>query len=285
MEKLQTLLNLLTSERRVHISVLDVSGILNLPICELEFGSVIHSKNFCNIAKSTDEGFRACLECKGKANKKASDTREAFSGHCVFGLYEAAVPVIIDGNTAAVVYVGNAILDEKRTRNKLIHTASATGADCAALLRELEFCERIEDKGELFALGNIVADYIKLITRGEAKSAGEVHWLVKAMKRHAEEENPTPSLKSLALIYNRNEKYMGRLFLKEVGMSFRSYAIKRRINRAAEIISSRDGRIIDAALDCGFDNISYFNRAFQREFGVSPSEYRLMHGKKAPSGN
>jgi AraC family transcriptional regulator len=32
--------------------------------------------------------------------------------------------------------------------------------------------------------------------------------------------------------------------------------------------------VLDIALDCGFGDVSNFNRTFRAEFGVSPREYR-----------
>jgi AraC-like DNA-binding protein len=37
---------------------------------------------------------------------------------------------------------------------------------------------------------------------------------------------------------------------------------------------ARHRAIGDIALDCGFGDISYFNRAFRRRYGASPSEIR-----------
>jgi len=34
------------------------------------------------------------------------------------------------------------------------------------------------------------------------------------------------------------------------------------------------GRVLDVALDCGFGDVSNFNRAFRAEFGVSPRKFR-----------
>ena len=33
-------------------------------------------------------------------------------------------------------------------------------------------------------------------------------------------------------------------------------------------------KVIDIALECGFNNIAYFNRLFSKVYGTSPSEYR-----------
>ena len=43
MQKLQFLIDMLTKERKIHISILDVSGILNTPSTKIAFQNVIHS--------------------------------------------------------------------------------------------------------------------------------------------------------------------------------------------------------------------------------------------------
>ena len=119
MQKLQILIDMLTKERKIHISILDVSGILNTPSTKIDFRNVIHSKNFCNIAKSSEKGYRSCLHCKDLANTKAITSRKPFCGHCLYGIYEAAMPVIIGETVSAVVYVGNAIVDVDQTKNRI----------------------------------------------------------------------------------------------------------------------------------------------------------------------
>ena len=65
-------------------------------------------------AKSTERGYRLCLRCKKLANTKAVAHKKPFCGHCLYGLYEAAMPVIIGESVAAVVYVGNAITEHSK---------------------------------------------------------------------------------------------------------------------------------------------------------------------------
>ena len=55
MQDLQTLIALLEKGRKLHISVLDLSGILDLPLTSLTFESTIHSKDFCSLAKTTEK--------------------------------------------------------------------------------------------------------------------------------------------------------------------------------------------------------------------------------------
>ena len=38
-------------------------------------------------------------------------------------------------------------------------------------------------------------------------------------------------------------------------------------------------RVGDIALNCGFNEVSYFNRRFRRRFGCSPMRYRAGNGE------
>jgi AraC family transcriptional regulator len=66
-----------------------------------------------------------------------------------------------------------------------------------------------------------------------------------------------------------------RLFHSLTGDSVMGYARKRRLTVAAQRLT--DGakvRLIDLALDCGFESQAAFTRAFKRHFGVPPGAVR-----------
>ncbi len=275
MQNIQTLIELLEKGRNLHISILDLNGILSSPDTKIDFSHAIHSKKFCDIAKSTERGYRACLYSKLLANTRAIEGGTSFCGQCIFGLYEAAVPVVIDKNIAAVVYVGNAVTDYDKTVKRIEKACKYTGVSKKSLIDELDNCEKIERTDELFEIGEIVADYLKLLLRNAPKQKNELHWLVSLMKLYADEkfcENLT--LRELSVTYNMNEKYIGRLFSREMGVSFTEYCNYMRLQKAEALLSGKDVKIIDVALDCGFNNVSYFNRIFKKKHGISPSEYK-----------
>ena len=277
MESLQFLIDELSQGRNFHISILDLSGILHTPSTKIKFKNVVHIKNFCNMAKSTPMGYRVCIHCKMLANSKAVQDKEPFCGHCLYGLYEIAKPVVIGDTVAAVVYVGNALIDEQKSKELIYKICERTGVNPSAMVNELKKCERIDSPNELFRIANLVADYMVWLHHSapKQKQKEKTSWLVSVMKDHADRMYKSEvNLTELADTYQKNEKYMGRLFKQEIGVSFSEYKRARRLELAESMILQSDEKIIDIALECGFNNISYFNRAFKEKYGASPNEYR-----------
>lgn len=275
MQSLAALIDMIAKGRNLHICILDLCGVLSTPETKLPYANIIHSKQFCNIAKATDKGYRLCVKCKAIANAKAIKDRAPFSGHCLCGLYEAAVPLTLNGAVAAVVYVGNAITDESVTRERIQKICRSTAADLDKLYAQLDNCERLSTPDELISIGEIVCDYLKMLYEKAPRQQHRYHWLVNALKRHADEDYCTPlTLKELASWYNKNEKYIGRLWKREMGISFHEYCLNLRLAKAVALLCQTDSKVLDVALECGFNNISYFNRAFMKKYGMPPTAYR-----------
>ena len=280
MQNLNSLIEMLEKGRKLHISVLDLSGILDLPETKIPFRSIIHSKEFCYVAKESERGRRACFRCKALANDKAARGKCAFEGVCSFGIYEYALPVIIGGSTAAVVYVGNAIINEEEQKMRLIKTAALAKADTPRLIEKFNECERLEDSEELKAIAEIVSDYLKILYERAPKPARSYHWLVSAMKRYADKAFSEPiTLSEIAATYHKNAKYLGRLFKHEMGVSFSDYILSLRLENAEKMLKSTDTKIIEIALSSGFNSISYFNREFFNKNKTTPTDYRKKHKK------
>lgn len=66
-----------------------------------------------------------------------------------------------------------------------------------------------------------------------------------------------------------------RLFHAYVGMPVMQYVRRRRLLHAVHALTSNGTRIIDIALEYGFETHSGFSKAFCKEFGCSPSQYML----------
>lgn len=68
--------------------------------------------------------------------------------------------------------------------------------------------------------------------------------------------------------------HMTRLFSSVLGESVGRYINRRRLYNASEKLIHSNQRVIDIALDCGFESPEAFSRAFKAVFGRSPVDYR-----------
>jgi AraC family transcriptional regulator len=68
-----------------------------------------------------------------------------------------------------------------------------------------------------------------------------------------------------------------RTFERVTGVTPHQYLLRLRLREAASRLARDRDKVIDVSLECGFGDVSNFNRAFRAEFGVSPRVYRLRH--------
>jgi len=83
------------------------------------------------------------------------------------------------------------------------------------------------------------------------------------------------SLDELASLCHLSTSSFKRKFSETFNNSPKRYIAQKKVERAAELLKSRDLRISDIAYDVGFDSLATFNRNFSNLYGKSPSEFRL----------
>ncbi len=283
LEPLSALLELLCRGSAMHISVWDCSGLLCWEPLQLSFFYQNHSMTFCSLAKSTRKGYRTCIRCKERANRKALAEKAPFSGRCVCGLLEAAYPVVLDGQVRCVVYAGNLVPDLDAAEARLRRTACLTGAPADRMAEALRSGERALTLADAEKAARLVGSYIALLAREfPAAPASPRHWAVERLLESIREQSAYPiTLRDLAAACYLNEKYAGRLFKAQTGQSFHQYLTAYRLDRAEALLRETSRSVADIARDCGFESTSYFNRLFRERFGNSPGAYRKATGFSA----
>lgn len=90
------------------------------------------------------------------------------------------------------------------------------------------------------------------------------------------EHNVYSSLKleEFAKLCNMSDSTFKRKFKSVYNQSFGQYIIQRKLEKATLLLAIEQHKIIDIALDCGFESISSFNRNFKKHKGISPSLFR-----------
>lgn len=82
------------------------------------------------------------------------------------------------------------------------------------------------------------------------------------------------TLRDLGKMYYINSSYLGQLFHKKYGISFKDYLNNCRINAAAEMLLKSDRKVADIAAEVGYKDIDYFVSKFIEINGCTPTKYR-----------
>ena len=277
---LQQMIDTINTMSSYHVCIHDVSGILKKACFSIEHLHTIHSMPFCDLAKSTRKGFDTCMNCKNRANQRAIKTGEAFAGLCAFGLYEAAMPVVIEGKTVCIIYLGNGVVDRDRAMKRLKSTCAGTLSPAGQMLALLDNCQETDEEKAMMVC-RMLDSYIRLlyeIYKDMPQEEGAYHWVVYNLKKYAEDNySQTFTLENVCRLYFINEKYAGKLFKEQIGISFHEYLTNIRLDQAAKLLRNSEKRIIDIAMQCGFNNVTYFNRIFHRCYQISPGQYRKRY--------
>jgi len=107
--------------------------------------------------------------------------------------------------------------------------------------------------------------------RTRAFADARVTKAVRAIDRHPDS---SLTLDALAREAGLSRYHFLRTFEQLTGLTPHQYVLRARLREAAMRIVAESGTVLDIALDCGFGDVSNFNRAFRTEFGMSPRAYR-----------
>jgi AraC-like DNA-binding protein len=104
------------------------------------------------------------------------------------------------------------------------------------------------------------------------------HTRLAAILRTIESQSDDPDLSAAAVaaLLEITPRYV-HLLLEDTGKSFTHHVLERRLERVAVLLRDPQWghrKVADIAAEAGFTDLSYFNRAFRRRFGRTPSDIR-----------
>lgn len=96
------------------------------------------------------------------------------------------------------------------------------------------------------------------------------------ISKNYRDELRLPELASLA---GMSSSAFSRFFKLHTGRNISEYIIDLRLGYAARMLVDTAKSISEIGFDCGFNNLSNFNRIFKKKKGCSPSEFRESYHK------
>jgi len=92
------------------------------------------------------------------------------------------------------------------------------------------------------------------------------------------------TLKQAAALARLSDSAFSRFFQRATGKRFARYVNELRVGRACELLAETDRNIAVIAMDCGFANLSNFNRRFKELRKLRPREFRRkFHAEASPA--
>lgn len=80
------------------------------------------------------------------------------------------------------------------------------------------------------------------------------------------------SVEKAASLCNFSASHFSKMFRRLFGISFNKYLINYRLEQAAKMLSKENTGVSETAFACGFNNLSYFTRAFKEKYGATPKQ-------------
>lgn len=87
-------------------------------------------------------------------------------------------------------------------------------------------------------------------------------------------------LPNLAKMAGMSPVAFSRLFKQKIGKSLSDYIIDMRLGYASRFLLDSTNSISDISYECGFNNLSNFNRIFKKKKNCSPKEFRETFRKR-----
>ncbi|MCX6317818.1 MAG: AraC family transcriptional regulator [Bacteroidetes bacterium] len=79
-----------------------------------------------------------------------------------------------------------------------------------------------------------------------------------------------------AELCDMSENAFSRFFSQRTRKTFSGFVTELRLQKACKLLKENESSVTSICYDCGFNNISNFNRQFLREYKMSPMKYRKL---------
>jgi AraC family cel operon transcriptional repressor len=103
-------------------------------------------------------------------------------------------------------------------------------------------------------------------------------WLRNALALAVEPKNLAGGVPRLIALCARSAEHVSRSFRKHLETTPSRWLLAERLRYAGVLLQTTQQDIMQIALDCGFDSLSYFHRSFRVAFGTTPRRYRQKAG-------
>ncbi len=267
---------------------MDIEGIIGVGE---PYANTAHSFKSYLQAKFIVENMQSGRECRLVT---ISQFEKSYSGVCVdYDEINNLITAVEYGNRQAAGIIFSTLAEKWKSRNdasliairmniqEIIVLLSKIMIKYGSSMYELnrEYADifgqiwMITSKEKLIELSMLLTEAVKDYIDSIKNEGGESVTL--QIKRYVDEHFSEPlTLNDMARQYYVNAAYLSRAFKKETGINFNDYVRRLRMEKAIMLLRSTDRKIYEIAQLVGYDNVNYFMKKFQDDYGITPGAYR-----------
>ncbi|MCM3629055.1 AraC family transcriptional regulator [Paenibacillus glycanilyticus] len=117
---------------------------------------------------------------------------------------------------------------------------------------------------------------VQVSTQSAEQYYTRLHPVIRYIEEHIDS---VMSIQDLSSRIGVTPQYLCRLFKQLMGMRPMEYVNRERINRSKELMFlGREHKMHEIAAMVGFDSASYFSTVFKKQEGISPEQFKKLHG-------
>src|SRR5258708_6941885 len=97
---------------------------------------------------------------------------------------------------------------------------------------------------------------------------------------HVRKNLDTPlGVGTLSRLAEMSQSHFSKMFKLSTGMAPHQFVLQERINRSKELLRQDDAKIVDVALEVGFENQAHFTTVFGNLVGMTPRQFQRSSGR------
>ncbi len=112
-------------------------------------------------------------------------------------------------------------------------------------------------------------------------SDNSLNRIIDTLKYISENYQKKLYLSEISSQFNMSTTAFCNYFKRKTGKTLINYINELRVSKAGRLINNSEKSITEIAFECGFNNLSNFNRIFKSITGKTPKEYRILWSKTA----
>ena len=256
-----------------------ISG-MDISIVDSDFRSLSIKRSADHLCSALHRERATVDKCKASDIEQltyAKDTLSPILYSCPFGITEAIVPIVRDGE--AIGYIISTLGIKDTDESNVIDLCSGIGADSDGMDSIISASRKLSEEEicAYFDILKIIAEHIANDTSliNTSESIGRL--IKKFIKDNIARKL---TLGELARNLHCSTVTLTEHFKKEFGITINEYITDKRMRLSEKLMLSTDKPLREIAALSGFADVEYFSRTFKKHHGISPALWRKMKGKE-----